>query len=358
MAAGAWGDQRAPDAGAGGSPGLHRCAGGRGPGSHAERHGPPGGRPRADQPLSPRGPGDRPLGPGGLLRDHRRLPRQCGEGVRAQRRAVYAAQVGAEVARQFPGGATRGWNRPPGESGVPRQGGHDPAKEWGDLRLSRHPGGDRLAHHHDQRSGGAGLGCGWHRGRGGDGGTALLYAGPQGGGLQAHGRATRGCHGHRPRPDRDPDPAPARGGGQVCGVLRPGSPQAFGGGPGHHCQHVSRIRSHHGLLPGGRGDVSLSSPHGAGPRAGRLGRAIHQGRGPLLDRRGASAPLLYDSGPRHVHRGAQPGRAEAPPGPGASEGGEEKLSRGPDETPQGTGLRTERGGAPEAGQREARERNV
>ena len=58
-------------------------------------------------------------------------------------------------------------------------------------RLPRHPGGHRLAHHHDQRPGRAGLGRGRHRGRGGDAGPAALHGHAAGGGLQAHRAACR-----------------------------------------------------------------------------------------------------------------------------------------------------------------------
>src|SRR5207244_601231 len=57
--------------------------------------------------------------------------------------------------------------RYPGEPRVPRPGRDDGEERRAQRRLPRHPGGDGLAHHDDQRPGRAGLGRGRHRSGGG-----------------------------------------------------------------------------------------------------------------------------------------------------------------------------------------------
>ena len=86
--------------------------------------------------------------------------------------------------------------------------------------VSRHAGGHRLPYHHDQRTGGAGLGRRRHRSRGRHAGPAGFHAGAAGGRLQADRQAARGRDGYRPGADRDRDAAQAGRGGQVCRVLR------------------------------------------------------------------------------------------------------------------------------------------
>ena len=89
------------------APGLHRRAVRGGPGRDAGRDGPDEGRSRPDQSGRPLRPGDRPLGAGRLLRLGAVAQAQCRAGVRAEPRAVPAAQVRPAGVRQLPGRAAR-----------------------------------------------------------------------------------------------------------------------------------------------------------------------------------------------------------------------------------------------------------
>ncbi len=118
------------------------------------------------------------------------------------------------------------------------------------LRLSRHPGRHRLAHHHDQRPGRARLGRRRHRSRGGHARPADLDAAAAGGRLPAARPAGRRRHRHRPGAAGDRDAADARRGGQIRRVLRPRPRQPAARRPRHHRQHGARIRRHLRHLPG------------------------------------------------------------------------------------------------------------
>ena len=163
-------------AGARRAAGLHRRAVRGGPGRHARRDGPDEGRPRPDQPGGALRPGHRPLGAGRLVRLGAVTQAQRRARVRAEPRALPAAQVRPAGVRQLPRRAAGHRHRPPGEPRVPGAGGAAPAAVRRAHRLSRHAGRHRLAHDHDQRPRRGRLGRGRHRGGSGDAGPALLHA--------------------------------------------------------------------------------------------------------------------------------------------------------------------------------------
>ena len=103
--------------------GLHRRPGARGPGGDARRGEAHGRGPEADQPADAGGPGHRPLRAGGPVRLRRRLSRQRGQGVRAQRRAVRVPAVGEGIVPELPRRPPGHRDLPPGEPGVPGAGG-------------------------------------------------------------------------------------------------------------------------------------------------------------------------------------------------------------------------------------------
>ena len=104
------------------APGLHGRARGRRPGRDARRDGGTRRRPRPHQPARARGPGHRPLGPGRPLRHLRRVRLQRRARVRAQRRALPAAALGAERRSATCASCRPGTgHRPPGQPRVPGQ---------------------------------------------------------------------------------------------------------------------------------------------------------------------------------------------------------------------------------------------
>ena len=82
-----------------------------------------GGDPQARQPADPGRPGDRPLGAGGPVRLALRALLQRRARVRAQPRALRVPEVGPEGVRQLPRRAAGHGHRPPGQPGVPGEGG-------------------------------------------------------------------------------------------------------------------------------------------------------------------------------------------------------------------------------------------
>ena len=144
-----------------------------------------GGDPGAHQPAGARRPGDRPLGPGRPLPHGRRLRLQRGPRVRAQRRALPAAALGADGVPRPARRAARHGHRPPGQPRVPRARSWSTARDDGRPgRLPRHARGHRLAHDDGQRPRRAGLRRGRHRG----GGRAARPAA-----LPAHAPRRRAC---------------------------------------------------------------------------------------------------------------------------------------------------------------------
>ena len=105
--------------GAGADAGLHRCPRGGRPGRHARRHGQGRRRSQAHQPPVAGGSGHRPLGDGGQVRHHRRLPGKRRDRDAAQPGALRVPALGPEGLRQFPRGAAGHRHLPPGEPGVP-----------------------------------------------------------------------------------------------------------------------------------------------------------------------------------------------------------------------------------------------
>ena len=144
--------------------------------------------------------------------------------VRAQPRALPVPALG-------PDGASRNFRVVPPGTGIVHQvnleyladRGAQPARGRGRRAggLPRHARRHRLAHHHDQRPGRAGLGRRRHRGRGGAcSASRSTMPLPRVVGVRLHGALPRGRHRHRPGPRRHPDAAHARRGGQVRRVLR------------------------------------------------------------------------------------------------------------------------------------------
>ena len=244
-------------------------------------------------------------------------------------RTVCVPALGAEGLRQLQRGAARHRHRPSDQPGVPRQGGLHQAVERRHPGLSRHAGGRRFPHAHDQRAGGGGLGRGRHRGRGGHAGPAADHADPRSDRLQAPRPASRGGHRHRPGADHRADAAQEGRGGEVRGVLRSGTVEPGAGGPGHHRQHGAGVRRHRGLLPGGQRDPGVPDAVEPEPRAHQPGGGLQQGAGVVPHRRNAGPCVLRHPGARPERGGAQPGRAPPAPGPGAAARRQAVLRRGP-----------------------------
>ena len=137
----------------------------------------------------------------------------------------------------------------------------------------------------------AGLGSRRHRGRGGHARPADQHADPAGGRLPAHrGTAGRG-HRHRPGADHHRAAPAARRGRQVRRVLRGRGGRGAAGQPGHDRQHEPRVRLHLRDLPDRRADAGLPAADRPPGGAGRAGRGVRQGAGPVA-RPGRGAPLL------------------------------------------------------------------
>ena len=150
-------------------------------------------------------------------------------------------------------------------------------------------------------------------------------------GMQAHRRAARRHHGHRPRAHGHPD-APEEGRGrQVRRVLRPGPVRPGARRPGHHRQHGAGVRRHHGLLPGRRRDAPLPPADRPGRGRGRAGRAVLQGAGDVPHRRRPRTPSSPPRSSSISRRSCRPGRAQAAPGPGAPLEAQAEFRRQPAE---------------------------
>ena len=175
------------------APGLHGRAGGRGPRGDARRDGRARRRPGAHQPARAGRPRHRPQRPGRPLRAARRVRLQRGPRVRAQRRALPAAALGAVGAPRLPRRAAGHGHRPPGEPRVPRAGRRS-ARRAGEApgRLPGHPRGHRLPHDDDQRPRRPGLRRRRHRGGGRAARPAAVPAAPPGRRRPPHGELPRG----------------------------------------------------------------------------------------------------------------------------------------------------------------------
>ncbi len=176
-------------------------------------------------------------------------------------------------------------------------------------------GGHRLAHHHDQRPGRVGLGRGRHRGRGGHAGPAGFHADSAGGGLQTDRQTARGRHCDGLGVDRDPGAAQARRCRQIRRILWRRHNAVTAGRSGHHQQHGPRVRRHLRHLPGGRRNPALPAPDRPQRRADCAGRGLLPGAGTLSYCRDAGGRVHPGAGTGFGHRGAERGRAQAPPGP-------------------------------------------
>ena len=204
---------------AGPPPGLHRCPGGRRPGSHALRGRPRRRRPDAHRPARAGRPRHRSLGAGGRLREPRGVRAQHRPRVRAQPRAVLAAPLGAAGVPGLPRRPSRHGNRPPDQPRIPcagRAGARDRRRAHG---AAGHAGRDQLAHAHGQRHRRARLGCRRHRGGGLHAGPAALPARAGRGRGPFSQRSACGDDGHRPRFDADRDAPEPRRRQQIRGVL-------------------------------------------------------------------------------------------------------------------------------------------
>ncbi len=102
---------------------------------------------------------------GGAVRHRHRLGVQRRDRISAQRGALPVPALGAEGLPEFRSGAAGYGDLPPGEPGISGPGGLRHLARRPRRRLSRFAGGHRLAHHHDQRAGSAGLGRRRNRGR-------------------------------------------------------------------------------------------------------------------------------------------------------------------------------------------------
>ena len=101
-------------------------------------------------------------------------------------------------------------------------------------------------------------------------------------GVQADRRAAQRHHRHRPGADHHRAAAQARRGRQVRGVLRRRRGRRPGGQPGHDRQHVARSTAR--PAPSSRSTprpCSYLRLTGRARRAGRAGRGLRQGAGPV-----------------------------------------------------------------------------
>ena len=242
---------------------------------------------------------------------------------------AYARNIEREYARngvsQLHSGATRHGYLPPGQPRAIEPGGSDRQGCEGQLRDSRHAAGHRLAHHHGQRPGGAGLGRRWDRGGSRAAGATHLPADAGGDRRPDDGCLAAGRNGDRSRADLDGNAPQARGGQQIRGILWRRALQPFGARPRHPFEHVPRVRRHLIPLPRGPADPPLPRDHRPRPSADRAGTALHPGAGYVPQRRVGDASLQRAARARPQQRRAQRRRPEATPGPGAAASGLAEL---------------------------------
>ena len=147
-------------------------------------------------------------------------------------------------------------------------------------------------------------------------GQPLSHAPPPGGRLPPDRRAAGRHHRHRPGAHHHPAAAPARRGGQVRGVLRSRRGRGPAGQPGHHRQHVARVRGHLRHLPHRRGDPRLPALHRTGRPPRGPGRGLRQGAGHVP--RPPAAPSR--SSPRSSSSTSRPWCRASPGRPGPRTG--------------------------------------
>ena len=201
-------------------------------------------------------------------------------------------------------------------------------------RLPGHLRRHRLAHHHGQRPGRAGLGRWRHRGRGSHARPARLHADPARCGLQAHRLHPGRRHRHRRRADHHRAAAQARCGRQVRRVLRRRRRGCAAGQPRHHRQHEPGVRLHRRDVPDRRRHPRLPAPHRPVRRERRPRGVLREGTGPL------ARPLPRDQVLRVPRAGPVHGcsvdlRPEAPAGPHHPHRVQGPVPRGPAQLREG-----------------------
>ena len=276
--------------------GFHRSSLRGGHRSHARRPARHGRRSQARESLDSRRPGDRSFRASGSVRHKRFVQHKRAARVSAQRRALCLFALGPKSVSGFPRGAARYGNLPPGEFGISGFSGFHRPAPFARARLSRHAGGHRLAHHHDQRTGRGRLGRGRNRSRGLHAGPAHLHAAARGSWIQVERPTAVRLHGHRSGVDRDANAAQKRRRRKVRRVLRKWRGRAELGRPRHHRQHGARVRRDHRLFPHRSPDARLSAAHQSAARVGRVSRNLFKGPGAVPFRRFSGAGLLGHPG--------------------------------------------------------------
>ena len=233
--------------------GFHRRAAAGGFGGDALRRSAAGQKSENHRAARAGGPGGGPFGAGGFRRQRGCVAEKSGDGIPAQPRALPVSQMGHAGVRHVQGRAARHRHRPPGQSGISRQGravrSLNPQLSTLNHLLSRHAGRHGFAHDDDQRPRHRGLGRRRHRGRSRHARPAGLF--PHAGRRRraSHRRVARGRHRHRPRAHRHGNAPQGKGRRQVRRIFRPRRGGVAGGGPRDHCEHGARIRRDDGLLP-------------------------------------------------------------------------------------------------------------
>ena len=97
--------------------------------------------------------------------------------------------------------------------------------------------------------------------------------------------------------------------GKFVEFFGPGLAQPLARRPRHDRQHGAGVRRHHRLLPGRRGDARLPSPHRSRSEAGRAGRGVLEGAGPLPHREHAGAGVQRQARARPGRRSSRASRA-------------------------------------------------
>ena len=304
-----------------GLPARHqRRPGARRPGRHAGRRRRPRRSGAPDQSERAVGTGHRPLRHRRRVRAGRRLRAQRRDRVLAQRRAVPVPPLGAVDARQLRRRPAGDRDHAPGQRRVPGPRGDG----RGRLGVPRRLPGHRLAHHDGQRPRRPGLGDRRDRGRGGHARPVAVDAPAAGGRLPPARGAARGRDRDGPGADHHREAARARGGREVRRVLRPRRRRDHGRRPGDDLEHEPGVRFDLRVLPDRRRDPALPPLHRTARLAGRPGRGLRQGAGPLARPRAvprysefveldlaAVVPSLAGPQPSAAARAARPGKVRA-----------------------------------------------
>ena len=215
-------------------------------------------RPDRDQPAAAGRPRHRPLGAGRRLRHattrSSSTPSSSSSATASATRSCAGARTAFDNFRVVPPGTGI---VPPGQPRVPGARRLSSRTSGRAVRVPRHAGRHRLAHHDDQRPRRAGLGRRRHRGRGGDARPADLDADPAGRRLQADGQAARGRDGHRPRADRHRDAAQARAWSASSSSSTAPAWRTCRSPTARRSPTWRRSTARRGLLPGRRRDAAL-----------------------------------------------------------------------------------------------------